>query len=325
MTKQTIGIGSSADDGTGDPLRTAFGKVNDNFGEVYGVSGILKSNGTDTLSAAVSGTDYAAASHTHTASNVSDFSEAVDDRVNALLVAGTGVTLTYDDGAGTLTVAASGSGSSPTTTLGDIIYRGASADQRLAIGSDGQVLKVVSGVPAWATDSTISIDNMTATWNNAGTVFSAIKMDVTDVASQYDSYFLDMRVGGSIKFSVTKNGAILSGAGGLTISSTGYGYLGYLGLKMNKDAFIGFASGGTGVNGSTAGPDTTWYRTAAGIMALRGSGTSAGASLELLEQTAPAAGAANTVRIYAVDNGSGKTQLMALFATGAAQQIAIEP
>jgi hypothetical protein len=46
---------------------------------------------------------------------------------------------------------------------------------------------------------------------------------------------------------------------------------------------------------------------------------------QLSEMTAPAAPAANGVRIYAVDNGSGKTQLMALFATGAAQQIAIEP
>jgi hypothetical protein len=46
---------------------------------------------------------------------------------------------------------------------------------------------------------------------------------------------------------------------------------------------------------------------------------------EMIEMTAPAAPAANRVRIYAVDNGSGKTQLMALFATGAAQQIAIEP
>ena len=49
------------------------------------------------------------------------------------------------------------------------------------------------------------------------------------------------------------------------------------------------------------------------------------ARVELVEVTAPAAPAANRVRIYAVDNGSGKTQLMALFATGAAQQIAIEP
>lgn len=45
----------------------------------------------------------------------------------------------------------------------------------------------------------------------------------------------------------------------------------------------------------------------------------------MTEMTAPSAPAPNTVRIYAVDNGSGKTQLMALFAQGAAQQIAIEP
>jgi hypothetical protein len=50
-----------------------------------------------------------------------------------------------------------------------------------------------------------------------------------------------------------------------------------------------------------------------------------GAYHEMAEMTAPAAPAADGVRIYAVDNGSGKTQLMALFATGAAQQIAIEP
>lgn len=35
MAKQTINIGSSANDGTGDPLRTAFSKVNSNFTEVY--------------------------------------------------------------------------------------------------------------------------------------------------------------------------------------------------------------------------------------------------------------------------------------------------
>ena len=35
MAKQTINIGASVNDGTGDPLRTAFDKVNDNFDEVY--------------------------------------------------------------------------------------------------------------------------------------------------------------------------------------------------------------------------------------------------------------------------------------------------
>lgn len=35
MSKQTVQIGSAANDGTGDPLRTAFDKINDNFQEVY--------------------------------------------------------------------------------------------------------------------------------------------------------------------------------------------------------------------------------------------------------------------------------------------------
>jgi len=36
MAQQTIGVGSSANDGTGDPLRTAFNKINANFSELYG-------------------------------------------------------------------------------------------------------------------------------------------------------------------------------------------------------------------------------------------------------------------------------------------------
>ena len=36
MAKQTISIGTSANDGTGDPLRTAFTKINANFTDLYG-------------------------------------------------------------------------------------------------------------------------------------------------------------------------------------------------------------------------------------------------------------------------------------------------
>jgi|TARA_B100000902_G_scaffold2501_1_gene3168 hypothetical protein len=38
MAQQQINIGSSANDGTGDPLRTAFDKINDNFNDLYGTS-----------------------------------------------------------------------------------------------------------------------------------------------------------------------------------------------------------------------------------------------------------------------------------------------
>lgn len=63
---------------------------------------------------------------------------------------------------------------------------------------------------------------------------------------------------------------------------------------------------------------------AAGVIQLQASGGS-GCSFEVEEMTAPSSPAANHARIYAEDNGAGKTRLMALFGSGAAQQIAIEP
>lgn len=35
MTQQIVNVGGSANDGTGDPLRTAFTKINNNFTELY--------------------------------------------------------------------------------------------------------------------------------------------------------------------------------------------------------------------------------------------------------------------------------------------------
>ena len=45
MAKQTVNIGTSANKGNGDPLRTAFKKINENFTEVYGKIVALE-NGT---------------------------------------------------------------------------------------------------------------------------------------------------------------------------------------------------------------------------------------------------------------------------------------
>ena len=39
MAKKTVNIGTSANKGNGDPLRTAFGKINDNFDELYSALG----------------------------------------------------------------------------------------------------------------------------------------------------------------------------------------------------------------------------------------------------------------------------------------------
>ena len=51
MAKQTVGVGSSANDGTGDTLRTGAGKINDNFNEIYAEFG----DGTNLSNANTSG------------------------------------------------------------------------------------------------------------------------------------------------------------------------------------------------------------------------------------------------------------------------------
>ena len=43
MAKQSIGLGTTPNDGTGDNLRVGGDKVNDNFNEIYSALG----NGTD--------------------------------------------------------------------------------------------------------------------------------------------------------------------------------------------------------------------------------------------------------------------------------------
>ena len=67
------------------------------------------------------------------------------------------------------------------------------------------------------------IFNLTDTWNDAGTTFTAVKMNVTDTASQAASLLLDLQVAGSSKASITKAGAMtLAGAltyGGVTLAN----------------------------------------------------------------------------------------------------------
>ena len=71
----------------------------------------------------------------------------------------TGVTGTLpigNGGTGQTTASAAFNALSPITTVGDLIYgSGVNTSSRLAIGTSGQILTVVAGVPAWASLGTI--------------------------------------------------------------------------------------------------------------------------------------------------------------------------
>ena len=134
-------------------------------------------------------------------------------------------------------------------------------------------------------------------------------------------------------------------------------YSSFLGANQSAGAFIGCSVSGAGVGFANASTGSLFpcnasgtltngvmnlgradYRfnnyfgtngNFSGTLAVTGATTLTGAVTTAnfiagAEMTAPAAPAANGYRIFAEDNG-GKTRLMVLFATGAAQQIAIEP
>lgn len=52
------------------------------------------------------------------------------------------------------------------------------------------------------------IYNLLDTWNNAGTVFSGIKLNVTNTASAAGSKLIDLQIGGSTFFNVDKSGQV---------------------------------------------------------------------------------------------------------------------
>ena len=78
----------------------------------------------------------------------------------------------------------------PQTTLGDLAYRSSTANTntRLAVGSNGQVLTVSSGVPTWATPTAAALTKVvSASFSNVantGTTFDGC------FTSTYDNYII---------------------------------------------------------------------------------------------------------------------------------------
>src|SRR5262245_44459459 len=84
------------------------------------------------------------------------------------------------------------------------------------------------------------IGTLTATWNNAGTTYHAIKMNVTNSASAAGSRLLTLQIGGTDKFYVDKNGTVVSAGAHLPSADDGAA-LGASGTAFS-DLFL--ASGG---------------------------------------------------------------------------------
>ncbi|MCS7028624.1 MAG: hypothetical protein NZ519_07660 [Bacteroidia bacterium] len=110
---------------------------------------------TNTISSLISG-------HTHVSTDITDFTEAVQDVVGATLVAGSGISINYNDAANTITI--SSTSSSPTNA---ILQDGNSFGTAVRIGSnDAQPLQL-------ETNNTVHVTLDTAGALHIGSVVSA--------------------------------------------------------------------------------------------------------------------------------------------------------
>jgi hypothetical protein len=204
------------------------------------------------------------------------------------------------------------------------------------------------------TDSTPLL-SLTQTWNDAADTFHLDTANVTNTASQAASTLLRRQVGGVDIFSVRRDGKVqMRGSGGsndmlfsvLTAQGNGFpvfnlqdggagigagwivGYGNSAGAAMQFQRGLELGSS-CALAWGTGGPlqqtqDTALARISAGVLGLTNASTG-GAAFEFTEISDPAAPASNKARFYAKDNGSGKTQLVVVFPTGAVQVIATEP
>lgn len=114
------------------------------------------------------------------AADVTDFSEAVDDRVSNLLVAGTGVTLSYNDSANTLTINSAlsgGSGISVSENSG--IYTISLSDPTI---QTTDITDFVDGVNDRVADLLTAGANIQLTYVDSGNDSSSLSVAVTGVS-----------------------------------------------------------------------------------------------------------------------------------------------
>lgn len=291
MAKQTIDIGASANDGTGDPLRTAFDKANDNFDELYAADAaarsettggtgqttyttgdILYASAADTLSKLAAGTE----GHVLTmGASVPEWAEAAggssfDYTALSGLTALAGADLATGDLFAVGDVSAT---TNKKSTLADLIVA--------VLGSSGKT-------GATVTTSTPLI-NQTQTWNDSGVAFTGWLFNVTNTASASGSKIIDLQVGGSSAFTVYRD-AVSNGfqiAGSETNVTRGIWMSGNemtfrmannvmtmvnsAGAKVGQSLYIGWTSG----HSHQGSPDLALYRDgAAGTLAQR-NGTNA--------------------------------------------------
>jgi len=227
---------------------------------------IILANGTGDIKAQHDGTNWTmqgnvtATSLIKSGGTPSQFLKADGsvDSATYLTAAGTatnvsGVVALANGGTGTTTKAAAFNALSPMTTAGDLIYGGISGTgSRLGIGTNGQVLTLAGGIPAWATPTSGSgsfVDLTTAQTIAGVKTFSADAIVNT----------ITVGTGPGDLYSRPSNTAV--GFRALYSNTSGYFNTanGYEALKFNTAGVANTANGYSALTNNTTGNFNTAY------------------------------------------------------------------
>ena len=166
-----------------------------------------------------------------------------------------------------------------TSTLATLGANTFTSLQTITVGAANTGVLASTGYSLTGSDAT-SMVNLAGTWNTSGTP-TAIKLNVTDTASNSASLLLDLQIGGASKFKIRKDGLLIIGditnggaygfpaAGAFqafgTDSQCSFQSL-IFGVSVRSGGYFAWASSSSSASAST---DTALFRDAAGVIAQR--------------------------------------------------------
>jgi hypothetical protein len=195
--------------------------------------------------------------------------------------------------------------------------------------NDGGVLAGDSGLTFNKTAKALTLGGATITtsspvidaaqtWNDGATTFTGLKFNATDTASAAASLLMDLQVGGTSLFNVTKGGVVncgsVSGTGTIRLTNAGssFSYIGNIGLNYNSPNRIEFNSAGavgwstTASNALPNAPDLLLTRKAAANLRF-GAADAAAPVAQTLSVQSVVAGTTNTAGANLTITGSQGT------------------
>jgi hypothetical protein len=153
----------------------------------------------------------------------------------------------------------------------------------------GAALVTTAGTPTGLTYTvTAPAAEITQVWNNANARFTALRLNVTDTASNAESLLLDLQVNGLSRFNVNKSGVVaLNGSTNEQIWSPGISR-----VSINANGIVTFSLGSVlaapasqigwrSGTGATFDPDLMLSRRAAAILQIGAPDTSASATVTI--------------------------------------------